>query len=125
SVTGVQTCALPICWAADYCTRVLLSVQSAICAVLVTSSMVAVRGLARSLDGNYGFDTTRNAMLVNANLAMAGYSGDTMPAMHKRMIETMETIPGVEQAGLVNNFPPLVYGAGSRTNVFKEETRDR
>ena len=57
--------------------------------------MVAVRGLARSLDGNYGFDTTRNAMLVNANLAMAGYSGDTMPAMHKRMIETMETIPGV------------------------------
>jgi len=87
--------------------------------------MVAVRGLARSLDGNYGFDTTRNAMLVNANLAMAGYSGDTMPAMHKRMIETMETIPGVEQAGLVNNFPPLVYGAGSRTNVFKEETRDR
>ena len=105
--------------------EVLLSVQIAICAVLVTSSMVAVRGLARSLDGNYGFDTTRNAMLVNANLAMAGYSGDTMPAMHKRMIETMETIPGVEQAGLVNNFPPLVYGAGSRTNVFKEETRDR
>jgi len=105
--------------------EVLLSVQIAICAVLVTSSMVAVRGLARSLDGNYGFDTTRNAMLVNANLAMAGYSGDTMPAMHKRMIETMETIPGVEQAGLVNNFSPLVYGAGSRTNVFKEETRDR
>jgi predicted permease len=104
--------------------EVLLSVQIAICAVLVTSSMVAVRGLARSLDGNYGFQT-QNAMLVNANLAMAGYSGDTMPAMQKRMIETMETIPGVERAGLVNNFPPLVYGAGSRTNVFKEETRDR
>src|SRR4029077_10344493 len=102
----------------------LVGAQIAICAVLVTSSMVAVRGLARSLHGNYGFET-RNAMLVNANLAMAGYSGDTMPAMQKRMIETMETIPGAEQAGLVNNFPPLVYGAGSRTNVFKEETRDR
>jgi ABC-type antimicrobial peptide transport system permease subunit len=27
--------------------------------------------------------------------------------------------------GSVNNYPPLVYGAGSRANVFKEETRDR
>ncbi|MGB9415426.1 MAG: ABC transporter permease, partial [Acidobacteriaceae bacterium] len=33
---------------------VLLVVQIAICAVLVTSSMVAVRGLARSLDSNFG-----------------------------------------------------------------------
>jgi predicted permease len=104
--------------------ELLLGVQIAICAVLVTSSMVAVRGLARSLQGNYGFET-RNAMLVNANLAMAGYSGDTTLAMQKRMIEAMEAIPGVEQVGLVNNFPPLVYGAGSRANVFKEETRDR
>jgi predicted permease len=104
--------------------ELLLGVQIAICAVLVTSSMVAVRGLARSLRSNYGFET-RNAMLVNANLAMAGYSGDTMLAMQKRMIEAMEAIPGVEQVGLVNNFPPLVYGAGSRANVFKEETKDR
>ena len=33
-------------------------------------------------------------------------------------------IPGVERVGLVNNYPPLVFGAGSRANVFKEETRD-
>src|SRR5580704_2401047 len=36
--------------------EVLLVVQIAICAVLVTSSMVAVRGLARSLHDNFGFD---------------------------------------------------------------------
>ena len=35
---------------------VLLVVQIAICAVLVTSSLVAVRGLARSLHGNFGFE---------------------------------------------------------------------
>ena len=34
---------------------VLLALQIAICAVLVTSSLVAVRGLARSLQTNYGF----------------------------------------------------------------------
>jgi predicted permease len=104
--------------------EMLLGVQIAICAVLVTSSMVAVRGMAHSLQGNYGFET-RNAMLVNANLAMAGYNGDTTPTMQKRMIEAMEAIPGVEQVGLVNNFPPLVYASGSRANVFKEETKDR
>ncbi|MGB9031387.1 MAG: FtsX-like permease family protein, partial [Acidobacteriaceae bacterium] len=33
----------------------LLAIQIAICAVLVTSSLVAVRGLARSLHGRFGF----------------------------------------------------------------------
>ncbi len=102
---------------------VLLVLQIAICAVLVTASMVAVRGLVRSLHGTFGFEL-RNEMLVGTNLAMAGYSGDRVPAMQKRMIAAMETIPGVERVGLVNGYPPLVYGAASRVSVFKEETRD-
>ncbi len=101
----------------------LLVVQIAICAVLVTSSLVAVRGLVRSLHSNFGFDP-RNTMLVSTNLTMAGYSIDQVPAMQKRMIEAMETIPGVEHAGLVNDYPPLVYGAGTRANVFKDEIAD-
>jgi ABC-type antimicrobial peptide transport system permease subunit len=36
----------------------------------------------------------------------------------------MHAIPGVESAALVDNYPPLVYLAGSRVNVFKDETRD-
>jgi predicted permease len=102
---------------------VLLVIQIAICAVLVTSSLVAVRGLARSLHGNYGFDP-RNTMLANTNLAMAGYSIDKVPAMQKSMIAALESIPGVEHAGLVNGYPPLVYTAGTRENVFKAETSD-
>jgi len=101
----------------------LLVVQIAICAVLVTSSLVAVRGLMRSLHGNFGFEP-RNTMLVSANLTMAGYSIDRVPAMQKRMIEAMETIPGVEHVGLVNDYPPLVYTAGSKANVFKDEIAD-
>ena len=101
----------------------LLGLQIAICAVLVTSSMVAVRGLARSLHANFGFEP-RNTMLVSVNLAMVGYSVERVPDMQKRMIGALETIPGVERAGLVNGYPPLVYAAGSRTNVFKDETID-
>jgi predicted permease len=101
----------------------LLVLQIAICAVLVTSSMVAVRGLVRSLHSSFGFEP-REAMLVGTNLAMANYSIEQTPAMQKRMIEAMEAIPGVEHAGLVNNYPPLVYAAGRRENVFKDETTD-
>ncbi len=102
----------------------LLVLQIAICAVLVTSSLVAVRGLLRSLDSNFGFEP-RNTMVVNTTLAMAGYSGGQVPAMQRRMMDVIETIPGVKRVGLVNNYPPLVYTAAFRANVFKEETTDR
>jgi len=84
----------------------MLAVQIAICALLVTSSLVAMRGLVRSLHGNFGFEP-RNAVLVNTVLSMAGYSGDRVPVMQRRMIDALETIPGVESVGLVN-YPPLL-----------------
>lgn len=101
--------------------ELLLGMQIAICAVLVTSSMVAVRGLLRSLNANLGIEP-RNAILVTTNLAMAGYSGDQVPTMQKRMMAALETIPGVEQVGLANNYPPLIYASANRANVFKKET---
>jgi predicted lysophospholipase L1 biosynthesis ABC-type transport system permease subunit len=50
---------------------VLLVAQIAICAVLVTSSLVAVRGMARSLHSNFGFQP-QNALIVESDLQMAG-----------------------------------------------------
>jgi predicted permease len=99
----------------------LLVVQIAICAVLVTSSMVALRGLARSLHSNFGFEP-QNATLVETALNMAGYSGDSVSAMQKKMIDALETIPGVKSVGSVDR-PPLYYGANSE-NVFSDKTSD-
>jgi predicted permease len=99
----------------------LLVVQIAICAVLVTSSLVAVRGLARSLHTNFGFEP-HNALLVETALSMAGYSSDSAPAMQKRMIEALETIPGVKTVGLVDRLP-LYYGANG-THVFTDKSSD-
>ncbi len=99
----------------------LLVVQIAICAVLVTSSLVAVRGLVRSLHSTFGFEP-RNAMLVETALSMAGYSGDAVPTMQKRMIEALEAIPGVKSVGLVDRLP-LYYGDNS-THVFTDKTAD-
>ena len=100
---------------------VLLVLQISICAVLVTSSMVAVRGLMNSMHSSYGFDP-HNAITAGVNLAMDGYSVETALPMQRRMIEAMESIPGVESAGLVNGYPPLTYTASDRENVYKQET---
>jgi len=100
----------------------LLAVQIAICAVLVTSSLVAVRGLARSIHSHMGFDP-QNVMLVDTSLSQAGYSGSAVPAMHKRMIDAMESIPGVESVGLVGQYPPLHMG-WVETRVFTDNAPD-
>ncbi len=99
----------------------MLVVQIAICAVLVTASMVAVRGLARSLFGKFGFEP-RNAMLMEMDLNTAGYHGAEVPAMQKRIIDAVKTIPGVESAGLVDGAPlTMEY---KQANVFNVDATD-
>ena len=88
----------------------LLVGQIAICAVLVTSSLVAVRGLARSLHSNFGFRPDK-VMLVDTDLQMAGYSGDKTPEMQRRMLEAVGAIPGVTAVGYVDHVP-LGLGGG-------------
>jgi predicted permease len=99
----------------------LLVVQIALCAVLVTSSMVAVRGLARSLRANFGFEL-QNIMLIDTDLSMAGYHGDQLPTMQKRMINVLETIPGVQAVGLSDGVP---LGDGvNDSHVFTDSSSD-
>jgi predicted permease len=100
---------------------VLLVVQIAICAVLVTSSMVAVRGLVRGLHANFGFDI-ENILLAETDLGMAGYSEDRVPAMQKRMVEALAALPGVEAVGFANGLP--MGDDGGSTDVFRDNTTD-
>jgi predicted permease len=97
----------------------LLAAQVTVCAVLVTSSMVAARGLVYSIRGHYGFEP-RNVLLLSTVLDMAGYRGDQAVAMQKRMIEALETIPGVDAVASANAQPlsPMVVA----TNVYTAET---
>ena len=100
---------------------VLLVAQIAICAVLVTASLVSVRGLIRSLHDHYGF-RVEDTMLVDTDLSMAEYRGERVPQMQRRMIEALETIPGVESVGMNDNVP---LGDGSSdTTVYADTTTD-
>jgi predicted permease len=99
---------------------VLLALQIAICAVLVTSSMVAVRGLVHALHSNFGFELQKS-VLVSAELHRAGYSGDQVPPMQKRMIDAVAAIPGVESVGLTD---ALLLTDTNTSNVFTDRTTD-
>jgi predicted permease len=99
----------------------LLVAQIAICGVLVTSSLVAVRGLVRSMHSNFGFEP-RNAILVDTALRMSGYTGDRALAMQRRMIDALEAIPGVKSVGLVSRIP--LGGGGETQDVFTGQTAD-
>ena len=101
---------------------VLLVVQIAICVVLVTSSMVAVRGLMRSMHSNFGFEP-RNAMLVDTDLRAAGYTGERVPAMQRRMIDAVQAIPGVDSVGSVQ-YPPLEIPGSWQSLVYTDTTED-
>jgi predicted permease len=82
-----------------------LVVQIAICAVLVTSSFVAVRGLVRTMHDNFGIEPD-HALLVNPNLRMAGYADDRLFGMRRRMLDALGSVPGVESAAIADK-PPL------------------
>jgi predicted permease len=99
----------------------LLVAQIAVCAVLVTSSLVAVRGLMRSLHSNFGFQP-QGALLVDTDLDMAGYSGDQVAIMQRRAIDAIAAVPGATAVGLVDR-PPLGLGF-STAGVFKDTVTD-
>ena len=100
---------------------VLLAVQIAICAVLVTSSLVAVRGLARSMHSNFGFQP-QDVMLVESDLHMVGYTEERVPQMQLRMLDAAKSIPGVTAVGYVNHQPLGLSGGDSY--VFADATTD-
>lgn len=61
-------------------------------------------------------------LLVDTNPHMDGYKDSQVPALHRRMIDALKSLPGVEQVGLVSS-PPLKMGWDD-VNIFTDETPD-
>jgi hypothetical protein len=80
---------------------VLLSVQIALCTLLVTASLVALRGMERSLHARLGFQP-QSVMLAETQLNMGGYAEDQWPPVQRRMAEQAALIPGVSAAGVID-----------------------
>jgi predicted permease len=82
----------------------LLGAQITICMLLVTASLVAVRGMVRLLNAPLGFQP-QDVMLADTDLKLVEPGGDVPIEKKKAMIEAVRNIPGVVAAGTVNRVP--------------------
>jgi predicted permease len=101
----------------------LLGAQIAICTLLVTGSLVAVRGMVRALHAPLGIEPT-GATVAEVNLGMVGIVGGEALAKQKEIIDAAESIPGVQAAGIVN-FLPLSGSGMSGIPVYWPGTVDQ
>jgi predicted permease len=100
---------------------ILLGVQIAICTLLVTASLVAVRGMERTLHAPLGFQP-QGAMLVDMDFSEIQLGGDAALEKQKEMIAAVRSIPGVTAVGTVNRTP--MTGGLHGTPIFQPSTTD-
>jgi predicted permease len=83
---------------------VLVGAQIAICMLLVTASLVSVRGMVRMLHTPLGFQP-QGAMLAQIDFSEMEQRGDALLEKQKAMLDAVKRIPGVTTAGAVNRVP--------------------
>ncbi len=99
----------------------LLVVQIVLCSVLVTSALVAVRGLTRSLSSAYGFQP-EGVMLASFDLRMAGMDQDQALRFQHRAVDRLAALPGVSAVAFANSTP---LNLNTRNDyVFRDGTAD-
>jgi predicted permease len=100
---------------------VLLGLQVALCALLVTCALVGLRGMNRQLHAPMGFQP-EGVVLAETEMKMASYSDESSFPVQKRMIEEAAQIPGVTAVGTIDEIP--LSTGGSSTPVWREGTQD-
>jgi macrolide transport system ATP-binding/permease protein len=100
---------------------VMLAVQIAVCALLISASLVAVRGLLRALNGAFGFGP-QNVTLVKTDIWMAGYDREQSSDMQHRMLDSVQVMPGTINTAYADRIP-LALESGSSV-VFADTTTD-
>jgi predicted permease len=99
----------------------LLLVQIVLCSVIVTSSLVAIRGLTRSFNTSFGFEPDK-VTLATFDLKMAGYTDQQWTQFQHRVIDAAAQIPGVTAVGIAESTPLAI--TSSDMYIFREGTTD-
>ena len=82
----------------------LLVAQIAVCTLLVTAALVAVRGMMSLLHTPLGFHP-QGALLAEADLSQIDPGGDAVFIKEQAMLEAVRSVPGVVAAGVVSRVP--------------------
>jgi predicted permease len=94
----------------------LLGAQIAICTLLITASLVAVRGMMRAMHAPLGFQP-QGAVRAEMDL-----KGDAALERKKALIEAARSIPGVTAAGTVSRTP--MTGGVHGTPIYRPGTTE-
>ncbi|HSH37367.1 MAG TPA: hypothetical protein VK993_01165 [Chthoniobacterales bacterium] len=97
----------------------LLGAQIAICTLLVTVSLVAVRGMVRVLHAPLGFQP-QGAMLAETGVSEEG--DVPLATTKKAMLEAVRSIPGVTAAATVSKVP-FTGGLRWRSHLSTRDNR--
>ena len=100
---------------------ILLATQIALCCVTITAAFVSLRGLARTMTVDLGFNP-KNAVLTTFDLNQADYSGVKADQFQRQLQERLLQLPQVEAAGYANTTP--MTGENSVPPVFSQQTSD-
>ena len=99
----------------------LLGAQIAVCTLLVTASLVAVRGMARLLHTPLGFHP-QGALLAEADLSQIGPDDGAVFVKEQAILEAVRGIPGVTAAGVTSRIP--LTGGLHGVPIFPPGTTD-
>ena len=100
---------------------VLLVVQVALCALLVTSSFVAVRGLNRTFAMPLGI-TPQGVSLATLDLSLAGYKGPAAAQAQQSLADAIARTPGITAVAYASSTP--LSANRSDTSIFAPGTTD-
>jgi predicted permease len=94
-----------------------VSVQVALALVLLVTSGLVFRALARLQQADFGFDPAR-ILTAEVGLSPASYEGrDVVAAFYTPMLDRVRAIPGVRDAGLIQVLPVQNYGWNSDIQI--------
>jgi predicted permease len=100
---------------------VLLAAQIALCCVTVTAAFVSLRGLAKAMTMDMGFNP-QHAVLTKFELSQAGYSKLAADQFQRQMLDKVSRLPGVKAAAYASATP--LSQDTTTTNVFSQQATE-
>jgi len=100
---------------------ILLGVQIALCCLLVTASLVSLRGLIRAFRMPIGFNQ-QDVTLAMFDLHLARYADDKLPLAQQQLLERVSRLPGVTAAAYSSSTPLSLDQ--SETDVYPENVHE-
>jgi predicted permease len=100
---------------------VLLAAQIALCCVTITAAFVSLRGLARTMTADLGFNP-KDAVLATFDLSEAAYSNVAADQFQRQLQERLSQLPAVEAVGYANT--TNMTGDNAVPAVFSQQTSD-